>query len=74
MPTGPKGLTTVPTDDLRKLLSAVHRRVIPCPLTIEGLTRIGLQQRASELLATLRRLDEPAVRTVLVVAIAERSA
>ncbi len=73
MATGPKGLTSVPTDELRKLLSAVHHHVVRCPLDVGELTRIGLQHRASDLLATLRHLDERAVRTVLVVAIAERA-
>ena len=37
------GLTDVKTDDLKKLLAAVHRATITCPLTMDELARHGLQ-------------------------------
>jgi hypothetical protein len=70
----PRGLTFVVTSDLEKLLSAVHRKVLDCPLAIEGLTRVGLQHTAVELMGALRGLDERAVRALLVAVIAERRA
>lgn len=72
MPSGPRALTQVTTEELKKLLSAVHRRVVSCPLTVEALTRVGLQHRANDVLAVVRQLDERCVRTVLVAVIAER--
>jgi hypothetical protein len=68
------GLTQVTTDDLRKGLSALHQGHLRFPLTIEDLTRVGLQHCANELLAVLRKVDEPGARAVLVAVIAERLA
>ena len=66
------GLTGVSTEALKRALSALHRGEVACPLTIEALTRVGLQHHADVLLGTLRGLDETAVRAVLVAVIAER--
>jgi len=68
------GLTTVNTEDLKKLLSALHHGHLAFPLAIENLARVGLQHRANELLKQLRELDEHGVRAVLVNVIAERIA
>lgn len=67
-----KGLTPVKTVDLKKALAALHRGELKCPLSIVELTRNGLQHCAGELLHGLRKLDEPAVRAVLVAVLAER--
>lgn len=66
------GLTALSTADLRKLLRALHREDLRCPLTIEGLTRVGLQHAATDLLDHLRNLDGVAVQAVLVAVLAER--
>ncbi len=66
------GLTDVPTKALKAALAALHRGELRCPLTIEELTRNGLQYVANDLLGQLRHLDEQGVRTVLVTVIAER--
>ena len=67
-----KGLSAVSTEDLKKALKGLHRATLPTPLTIEGLTRNGLQHCAQELLAHLRGLGEDGVRAVLVAVHAER--
>ncbi len=66
------GLTDVKTDDLKKLLAAVHRATITCPLTMDELARHGLQHCGDLLLHHLRHLDAQAVRAVVVAVIAER--
>ena len=66
------GLTEVSTEDLRKLLRAMHHGHVTCPLTPVGLTCVGLQDAVGELLAHLRGLDRSAVHAVLVAVIAER--
>jgi len=69
-----KGLTDLPTETLKQALAALHRKELTCPLTIQDLTRVGLQHCAGELLEVLRGLDEKGVRAVLVAVIAERTA
>ena len=66
------GLTEVPTKSLKRALLALHKGDLRCPLSIEELTRNGLQNVATDLLAQLRGLDAVAVRAVLVVVLAER--
>jgi len=66
------GLTEVRTDDLKKLLGLAHRGEITFPMDATELARIGLQHCAIEMLATLRGLDERAVKAVVVAVIAER--
>lgn len=66
------GLTTVPTDELRRAFALLVRGELLCPLTPWELARNGFQNRTEEFLGTLRGLDEPAVRAVLTVVLAER--
>jgi hypothetical protein len=66
------GLTEVSTDDLRKLLRALHRGDVTCPLTPVGLTCIGLQDAVGDVLAHVRGLERAAVHAVVVAVIAER--
>ncbi len=68
------GLTHVTTEDLKKALSALHRGHFTFPLTIEDLTRVGLQHCGNDLLALLRQVDENGARAVLVAVLAERLA
>ncbi len=68
-----RGLTPVATSDLKTALRSLHRGDLDCPVNIERLTRVGLQHAASELLESLRGLEEPAVRAVLVAVLAERA-
>ena len=67
-----KGLVDLPTATLKSLLAALHRKQLSCPITIQDLTRVGLQYCATDLLEVLRGLDEKGVRAVLVTVIAER--
>jgi len=70
----PPGLTTIPTEALRTLLSAVHKKVVTAPLSIGELTRIGLQFCATDLMRELRGLEAAGIRAVLVAVLAERGA
>lgn len=69
-----RGLTSVSTSDLRRLLSAVFKEDIQTPLTIAELTRFGLQHCSGPLLEHLRALDSRAIGAVLVAVLAERAA
>ncbi len=66
------GLREVATSDLQKMLRAVHRGDLGTPLTIEHLTRCGLQHCATDLLSALRKVDDGGLRAVLVCVLAER--
>jgi hypothetical protein len=68
------GLTTVSTEALKTLLKGLHKGTLAPPLTIEALTRHGLQYCAAELLGHLRTLDNHGMQAVLVAVIAERNA
>ncbi len=68
------GLSSVPTEDLRRLLRGVFRGDLPCPLDARDLARHGLQERQELLLGALRGLDLRAVQAVLVCVLAERKA
>jgi hypothetical protein len=72
MPQLQMALTGVPTEELRQLLRLVHRRQLETPITPAGLALVGLQHRSEEIMQTLRGLDEPGVRAVLVAVVAER--
>jgi hypothetical protein len=74
MPQIPMALTGVPTTELEQLLRLVYRKQIEIPITPVGLALVGLQHRAEELMQSLRGLDEPGVRAVLVAVTAERIA
>ena len=66
------GLTTLRDKELTTLLRYLHRGEIEIPLTIETLTRIGLQHRHDAVMGALRGLDKAGVRAVLVCVLAER--
>ncbi|PRP98612.1 hypothetical protein [Enhygromyxa salina] len=65
-------LTGVPTGELEQLLRLVHRQQIAPPITPATLALVGLQHRSEELMQSLRGLDEPGVRAVLIAVLAER--
>lgn len=67
-------LTHAKTAALEALLRAVYRGEARCPLTVQELTRVGLQYAAPDLLPHLRGLDEMATRAVVVAVLAERRA
>jgi hypothetical protein len=69
-----KGLTAVSTDALVTLLRGIYRGDLTCPVTVEGLTRIGLQYCAADLLGHLRTLDRAGTHAVIVAVVAERRA
>ena len=67
-----KGLTELRDDELTNLLRFLHRGELDVPLTIETLTRIGLQHRHDIVMNALRGLTEDGIRAVLVCVLAER--
>ena len=68
---GSGGLRKVKTEDLKRLLAAVHRGDLPCPVDGIGLATSGLLRLQDEL-GVLSGLDRKAVHTVLVCVLAER--
>jgi hypothetical protein len=65
-------LTEVPTADLKKLLTYLHRGDVVAPLTALSLAFAGLQHRSEALLGVLRGLGAEGLRAVLVAVLAER--
>lgn len=70
---GGGGLAHVPTDKLVRVLRAVHRGALECPISHPGLLRAGLPDLVDEL-EHLAGLDARAVSAVIVAVIAERRA
>jgi hypothetical protein len=68
---GGVGLTQLKLLDLTRLLSAVHRGALTCPIGTLGLHIAGLNY-LEDRVDFLKGLDEHAVRAVLVAVIAER--
>ena len=66
------GLTTLSTEQLKKLLKFLHDGSLQTPLDAHRIACVGFQFRHSELMHALRGLDEAAIRAVLVCVIAER--
>ncbi len=66
------GLTTLTTEQLKKLLKYLHDGSLETPLDAHRIACVGFQFRHAELMSALRGLDEAAVRAVLVCVIAER--
>jgi len=67
-----EGLTSLKTDELKKLLSLLHRKELGLPFTAHSVACAGFQYRQGELMAAFRDLDEAGVRAVLVCVLAER--
>jgi hypothetical protein len=65
------GLTHLAIDDLKRLLSALHRKTLRCPVGVQALHEAGLSY-LQDRVDFLGGLDETAVRAVLVAVIAER--
>ena len=70
---GGKALTGLRTEDLERILAALHRGQLPCPITQVGLHTAGLSYLVDRI-AFLQGLEEHAVRAALVAVIAERRA
>lgn len=68
---GGAGLTALSTTDLERLLRAVHRAELRCPIGQAELHVAGLSYLVDRVEA-LAGLDERAVRAVLVAVLAER--
>ena len=68
-----RALTGVTDEQLRTALRMLHRGELEAPLTIVGLTRIGLQNCANDFLDHLRGVNTAGVRAVLVAVLAERA-
>ena len=66
------GLTSITTEQLKKLLKYLHDGTLETPLNAHRIACVGFQFRHAELMGALRDLDEPAIRAVLVCVIAER--
>lgn len=65
------GLTGLTTTDLERLLRAVYRKTLTCPIGHAELHMAGLSYLVDRV-DFLRGLDERAVRAVLVAVLAER--
>lgn len=65
------GLTQVPTQRLKYLLTLVHRGQIAIPLSGAGLMLAGLED-ISDAVTSLKTLDAQALQVVLVAVLAER--
>ena len=68
------GLTSLTTEQLKKLLSYLNQGKLSLPLDAHSIACAGFQFRHHELMAALRGLDEAGVRAVLVCVLAERLA
>lgn len=68
---GSQGLKAVKSEDLKRILRAVHRGELPCPINRIGLASTGLLRLGDDL-DVLRGLDEPGVRAVIVAVLSER--
>ena len=68
------GLTSLTTEQLKRLLSYLHQGKLSLPLDAHSIACAGFQFRHQELMAALRGLDEAGVRAVLVCVLAERLA
>jgi hypothetical protein len=67
-----EGLTSLTTEQLKKLLKHLHDGSLGLPLTAHSIACVGFQFRHQELTGAMRGLDEAGVRAVLVCVIAER--
>ena len=65
------GLTHLSDQQLERLLKAVHRGYVTCPLTAEQLMGAGLAD-IYDRTSFLRGIDEAGVKAVLVAVLAER--
>ncbi|MEC7752281.1 MAG: hypothetical protein VX405_12340 [Myxococcota bacterium] len=66
------GFVGLRLEQLKALLAAVHSGQLPCPLSPDALACQGFQDVSEQILASLRGLEQNAVRAVLVAVIAER--
>jgi len=69
---GGAGLSELSLTDLKRLLSALHKGELRCPIGQRELHEAGLSYLVDRV-EHLRGLDERAVRAVLVAVIAERT-
>jgi hypothetical protein len=67
-----EGLTTLKTEELKKLLGMLHRGDLELPFSAHSVACAGFQYRQMEIMSAFRDLDTPAVRAVLVCVLAER--
>jgi hypothetical protein len=67
-----EGLTSLTTEQLKKLLKYLHDGSLELPLTAHSIATVWFQFRHQELTGAMRGLDEAGVRAVLVCVIAER--
>jgi hypothetical protein len=67
-----EGLTTLKTEELKKLLGLLHRGDLVLPFTAHSVACAGFQYRQMELMSAFRNLEAPAVRAILVCVLAER--
>ncbi len=68
---GSGGLKALTLSQLHRLLRAVHRDELPCPIDRIGLATVGMLHLGDDL-GALRGLDSKGVRAVLVCVLAER--
>ncbi len=65
------GLAHLSEKDLKRLLSALHKQELACPVNFKSLAMTGLSYLQDKI-DFLQGLDEPAVRAVLIAVLAER--
>lgn len=66
-----QGLSHISSKDLKRLLRAVHRGDVDCPINQIGLAELNLLRLGDEL-GHLRGLDARGLQAVLVAVLAER--
>ena len=67
-----QGLTSFPTEELKKLLQLVYRDQVEFPLNAQRIACIGFQYKHQALINALRGLEKEAATAVLVCVLAER--
>lgn len=73
MASTPRGLTRVPSDELKRLLKALHRNLLRTPITRSGLIEAAFGHLEAELDAMVGR-DQGSAQALIVCVLAEREA
>ncbi len=69
-----EGLTGLKTEELKRLLSLLHKGQLILPFSAHSIACAGFQYKQTELMAAFRGVEESGVRAVLVCVLAERLA
>ena len=66
-------LTSLSTEELKKLLHLVFKNEVELPLTPQRIACIGFQYKTTELMSVFRGLEHRSVQTILICVLAERA-